>query len=139
MDSIRARGLHDNVEFLGHLNHDALAGSLKAAWVQAVPSTWPEPFGMVAIEAMMQGVPVVASAHGGLPEIVDHGVTGFLVPPGDSNQLAQALLRILRHRETAESMGAASYARAFDKFSIEACCDRFVSYYENLIQRRRHY
>lgn len=138
-DSIRARGLHDNVGFLGYLNHDTLAESLNAAWVQAVPSTWPEPFGMAAIEAMMRGVPVVASAHGGLPEIVDHGTTGLLVPPGNSNQLAQALLQILKHRETAESMGAASYARAVDTFSIEACCDRFVSYYESLTQRRRHY
>ena len=61
------------------------------AWVQSVPSTWSEPFGNVALEAMMRGIAVVSSDCGGLPELVRDGETGFLVPPGDEKALAAAL------------------------------------------------
>jgi len=136
-DNVQARGLSHNVQFLGHLSHDAMAQSLKPARVHVVPSLWAEPFGIVAVEAMMRGLPVIASAHGGLQEIVDDGSTGLLVPPGNSDRLAEALLQILSHQETSERMGAAGYARAVEKFSLKTFCDRFVSYYEGLTQRSR--
>ena len=91
-----------------------------AAWgraaVAAVPSVWDEPFGIVVVEALRAGVPVVASAVGGIPEIVRDGVEGVLVPPGDDRALAHGLSElvvdtVLRHRLSA---AARRRATAYD-------------------------
>lgn len=120
----------------GHLSRRDLECSLAGAWVQAVPSRWDEPFGLVAAEAMMRGAAVVASASGGLAEIVRDGETGFLVPPGDAGALARALLPLLRDRARAERMGAAGRVVAETHFSEAACVDRFVGLYDDLCRGR---
>jgi glycosyltransferase involved in cell wall biosynthesis len=66
--------------------------------VVVVPSVWQEPFGRVALEALMHGTPVVASRRGGLPEIVSDGVTGFVVEP-EAAAIAEAVARVLRSPE----------------------------------------
>ena len=75
--------------------HNVAHGDVMAAWagssVAVVPSIWPEAFGLVAVEAMAAGKPVVASAIGGLLDIVDDGATGLLVPPGDAVALRDAV------------------------------------------------
>jgi len=128
----REKGLDRNVRFLGFVSHEKLDEELKEAWVQVVPSIWEEPFGIVAIEAMMRGQAVVASAHGGLAEIVRHGETGLLVAPNDSQALANSLIRVLGNRDYAQSMGAAGHTRAVKKFSLETFCDRFTDFYGEL-------
>src|SRR5262249_4108104 len=92
---IGALRLAPNVSMIGHITHSEMEHYCAEAWVQAVPSRWAEPFGLVAAEAMMRGTAVVASASGGLAEIIQEGQTGFLVPPGDVNALAEDLLRLL--------------------------------------------
>ena len=77
----------------------------RSAWVQAVPSRWAEPFGLVAAEAMMQGTAVVASATGGLPEIVEHGHTGFLIPPDDPKALAETIVGLIAGSEKGRKHG----------------------------------
>ncbi|UCF68246.1 MAG: glycosyltransferase, partial [Acidobacteriota bacterium] len=89
-EQIRRLGLTEQVTMPGQLAREPLQRAFAGAWVQAVPSRWAEPFGMVAAEAMMRGTPVVASDAGGLREIVWEGRTGFLVPPGDAPGLAEA-------------------------------------------------
>lgn len=126
-------GLEDNVSFLGHLDRFRLEEVLEPAWVQVVPSTWEEPFGTVAAEAMMRGTAVIASDHGGLPEIVRHGVTGFLVPPGDAAALAAALLRVLSHRDRAEAMGLRGRALALEEFSHDRFLDDLETVYGGLV------
>ena len=79
-----------------------------------------EPFGTVLGEAMAVGTPVVATRVGGLPEVVEHGVTGLLVPPGDPESLAAAVLEVLARRE---AMGAAARAQAA-RFGADAYADR---------------
>ena len=64
---------------------------LREAWASIVPSLWAEPLGLVAAEAIVRGVPVIASASGGLAEIVEHGVSGLLFPNNDEAALADAL------------------------------------------------
>jgi glycosyltransferase involved in cell wall biosynthesis len=96
------------------------------AWAVAVPSIWEEPFGHVAIEAMMNGVAVVASSSGGLGGIVCDGQTGFLVPPGDAAALAAALLQLLDDRGLAERLGRAAYELAMAQFSEAKMVDQFV-------------
>lgn len=126
-------GLGDRVRFLGHLSREALEEAFAGAWVQAVPSTYEEPFGIVAAEGMMRGTAVVASAAGGLTEQVDDGVTGLLVPPGDAEALAAALLGLLRDRDEAERMGAAGRRAALSAFTEDHMVDGFAALYPSVL------
>lgn len=128
-------GVAGSVEFLGHRSREEIEGAVADAWVQAVPSRWEEPFGLVAAEAMMRGTAVVASESGGLGEQVRDVETGYTVPPGDPGALTVALLRILRDREQAEAMGRAGRARALAEFSEDRMVERFEQLYAQLLQR----
>ena len=128
-------GITSAVEMLGHVSREELERRLSAAWVQAVPGRWEEPFGMVTAEAMMRGTAVVASAPGGTAEMVRDGVTGILVPPGDTAALAAALESLLRDRGSAERMGAAGRKIAVERFSESTSVERFVTLYEKLLAR----
>jgi glycosyltransferase involved in cell wall biosynthesis len=134
---LSALGQEGHVERLGHRPRAELDARLGSAWVQAVPSIWEEPFGLVAPEAMMRGVAVVASDAGGLAEIVEDGRTGRLVRRGDADALAAALLGILSDRELAERMGRAGRERALAHFDEERYVDRFVEIYEELLARQK--
>jgi glycosyltransferase involved in cell wall biosynthesis len=79
--------------------------------VVVVPSTKPEPFGLVAIEAMAAGRSVIAANHGGLSEIVIDGVTGTLFSPGSINSLASAIVSYIENPDRAQSEGAAGRER----------------------------
>jgi glycosyltransferase involved in cell wall biosynthesis len=122
----------DRIDLLGRLDRDDLDRALAAAWVQAVPSTWAEPFGNVATEAMMRGTAVVASNHGGLGRIVREGVTGYRVPPRDPVALADSLIRLLSDRDAAERMGAAGRAEAIADYGMDAYLDRLTAIYEGV-------
>jgi glycosyltransferase involved in cell wall biosynthesis len=124
--------LSSSVTMPGHLDQAEIERWLSRAWVQVVPSRWAEPFGLVAAEAMMAGTAVVASDSGGLREIVQDRQTGLLVPPGDVNKLAQALVQILQDRELAEQMGKAARKVALECFNEETYIDKFVELYQTL-------
>ena len=89
--SPRAWASHERVRFRGWLGPQQLARELAEASVVAIPSLWPEPFGLVGIEALAAGRPVVASATGGVEDWLEHGVNGLCVPAGDARALASAL------------------------------------------------
>ncbi len=127
-------GLSSQVSLLGHLPHEEVERVCAAAWVQAVPSRWAEPFGIVAAEALMRGTAVMASNSGGLAEVVQDGRTGLLVPPGDVNALAEALLRLFRDRELAEQMGKAGREMALVRFNEAMCIERFIELYQRICQ-----
>ncbi len=133
----RELGVERTVELPGHLDRDALEARFAGAWVQAVPSLWEEPFGNVALEGMLRGTAVVATRSGGLPELVEDGRTGLLVEPGDEAGLAAALSRLLRDRALAERMGRAGRASAAERFSEDACVEKFLDLYERLRSVRR--
>jgi glycosyltransferase involved in cell wall biosynthesis len=88
--------------------------------IAVIPSTLPEPFGMVAIEAMAAGKPVVAARHGGLVEIVDDQVTGLLVEPNSARALADAISRLAGSAELRQRLGAAGLKRQHEVFSLAA-------------------
>jgi glycosyltransferase involved in cell wall biosynthesis len=100
--------------------------------VQAIPSKWEEPFGMVAIEAMMRGTAVVASDSGGLRDIVRDGVTGLLIVPGDVEVWSKALTRMLTDRHLCEVMGTAGREVALEEYTAERAVDRVVSLHAEL-------
>jgi len=91
----RSLGIADRVTFLGWLEARAVEAELARAWALVVPSVWAEPLGLVAVESVMRGVPVVASATGGLAEIVEPGVTGLLFPNGDEPALVGCLGQVV--------------------------------------------
>lgn len=104
-------GLHDQVRFVAPQPHHILSTYYRSADVVVVPSR-SESFGLVALEAAACGIPVVASAVGGLLSLVDHGETGFLIPDRDPTRFAKAIGQILDEPMLADSMSAASSARA---------------------------
>ncbi len=95
-----------------------------------VPSIKPESFGLVALEAMHQARPVIASAIGALPEITTHDITGKLVPPNNAQALADAIIFYLNHPEALQHHGQAGQHMAMQKFNID--------YYQSAIQRVIH-
>jgi glycosyltransferase involved in cell wall biosynthesis len=132
---IRDLKLEEAVSMPGHLKSVELEERSQTAWVQVVPSRWAEPFGLVAAEAMMQGRAVVASATGGLQEIVEPGHTGFLIPPDNPEALAETLLVLLLDRSLAETMGEAARNVARIRLSLPRQVDEFVGVYEQLVAR----
>jgi glycogen synthase len=96
------------------------------AWIQEadallVPSTWQEPFGLVAVQAAFAACPVIASTVGGLAEIIRHGETGWLVPHSDPDALATSMAACMAAPEAARSLGANARQQALDRYSIERC------------------
>jgi glycosyltransferase involved in cell wall biosynthesis len=106
-----------------------VASLYAAADICVVPSTRPEPFGLVAIEAMALARPVVAADHGGVTEIVVDGETGRLVLPGDAQALGDALDQLLGAPETARAMGLAGRARQRALFTVERYVEAFAERY----------
>lgn len=100
------------------------------------PSVY-EPFGIINLEAMACERPVVASAIGGIPEVVVPEVTGLLVPPGEPRPLAEALNRVLRDRGLAERMGLAGRRRVEEHFSWSSIAHKTLAMYEELLREAR--
>ncbi len=132
----RATELHvrDAVNFLGHLPKEAMADAFRHLWVQAAPSTWEEPFGLVAAEAMMRGTAAVVTRTGGLGEQVIPGETGYHAEPGDARSLASALVKVVGDRNHAEFLGARGRERALAEFSLGRFVDRVEESYQKLIK-----
>ena len=127
---VRDRGLEPLVSFLGWQSDIAL---LHRRWCIFVIPSVSEGFGLSALEAMASGLPVVASAVGGLNELVEDGVTGFLVPPRDTRELADRIDRLLRSSELRMRMGAAARARASAMFSREQMVETIEGVYRQLL------
>ncbi|MBA3844964.1 MAG: glycosyltransferase family 4 protein [Actinobacteria bacterium] len=87
-------GLQDAVEFLGWLAPDRVEEQLQQAWALVAPSLWAEPLGMAELEAIVRGVPVIASTAGGHAETIEHEVSGLLFPNGDVDALAGHLAAV---------------------------------------------
>jgi len=107
---------NDMVEAVGWHDHNMIADLYSRADICVVPSLWAEPFGMVALEAMACGKPVVASAVGGLCDSVVDGQTGFLVPPGNPVALAEKLRILLDDYDLRVQMGRCARARVEEQF-----------------------
>ena len=102
--------------------------------IAVVPSTEPESFGLVAIEAMAARKPVIAAAHGGILDIVEDGVTGLLTTPGDSNALSDALMTLIRDRNIRTQMGIAGQRRQREFFSLDAQRDSTLKCYLSMTE-----
>jgi glycosyltransferase involved in cell wall biosynthesis len=107
--------LVDRVEVIGF--EDDVPGLLDQAAIVVVPSVWPEPFGMVTLEAMRAGRAVIATAQGGALDLIEAGRSGLLVPPGDALALAHAIESLLADPALRTRLGDAARHRAIATFS----------------------
>ncbi len=128
-----ARGVGDRVEFVGAV--DSIWPYLADAHVFALASQ-SEAFGMAIVEAMAAGLPVVAPAVGGIPELVVPGVTGELFPPGDPETLADRLVALLTSPETRSSMASAAQTAA-QALRMENTLPRYFDVYAELLAAPR--
>jgi len=129
-------GLSKQVRFLG--NQDEVQRYMQAADCLICPSLWQEAAGLVNIEALACGLPVVASRIGGIPEIVEHGRTGFLFESGRSDQLAAALRNLLDEPELREEMGRAARAVALERYSAERRIPEYLDLYRSMDPEQHH-
>jgi glycosyltransferase involved in cell wall biosynthesis len=125
-------GLHA----LGPWPHDLAIEALRRSLFAVVPSLWPEPFGLVALEAAAAGKAVIASDIGGLMDIVVDGQTGLLVAPNNGPALRQAINRLVDEDAIRAGMGRAAAERAV-LFGPDVVVPRFESAYELALERRR--
>ncbi|WP_295582952.1 glycosyltransferase family 4 protein [uncultured Lamprocystis sp.] len=116
----------ERVTFAGWVPHQALEPYYARAAVCAVPSRWPEPFGMVGVEGMARGRPVVAFAVGGIPDWLADGVTGTLAPEADTAAMGTAIAALLGNRERAADLGLAGLARVRAQFQPARYLDRLT-------------
>ena len=126
-------GVGDAVSFRGWLAADDLLPEYERATAVVVPSVWPENFPTVALEALGVGRPLVGSAVGGIPELIDHGTSGLVVPPDDPPALANALLRVLLDPAAARAMAAAARDKAA-VFGISTFIGRLISHYREVVE-----
>jgi N-acetyl-alpha-D-glucosaminyl L-malate synthase BshA len=125
-------GVDEHVLFLG--KHQSVHELLSCADLFLLPSE-NESFGLAALEAMACGAPVVASRSGGLPEVVPHGVGGFLRPTGEVEAMASDALEILADEARGDEIRAAAREHAVTHFSAEGVVPRYEAYYRSVIDR----
>ena len=111
-----AMGLSNKVYFTGYLNSKQVQKMYKCADVAVFPSTY-EPFGIVALEAMLAGVPTVVSDIGGLNEIVDHGVNGMKSYAGNSNSIADSVISLLYDKQLAANISKKAKQKVKEEFN----------------------
>jgi len=126
-------GISERVSFPGWVAHEALDAYYRAARLLVVPSRWPEPFGMVGIEAMARGRPVVAFANGGIPDWLGHGKTGFLVPPSDIPGMSSAIQGLIDNSELVARMGQAGAKSVASSFTHQGYLDQIKQQMEQMI------
>jgi glycosyltransferase involved in cell wall biosynthesis len=117
------------------VRHPGVLSAMARARAVVVPSTWPDPCPTVVLEAMASSRPVVASATGGILDMVRDRDTGLLVTPGDEERLARALQQVLDDPGAADAMGARAMA-ALGPFEVTAVAGRIEELYESLLATR---
>ena len=129
-DLARELGVLDRIRLVGVV--DDVAPYLRGADLLLLPSQT-EAFGLVALEALAAGVPVIASRVGGLPEVVQHGVSGYLFPKGDVEGMARQATELLRDRALAKRLGSAGAKLAAEHYPPERIVPRFEELYHRVL------
>ncbi len=128
----KSLGVSDRVLRLGHVADDAmLANAFREARVTVLPSDY-EAFGLVLLESLAQGTPVVASAVGGIPEVVEDGKAGLLVPPGDARALGAALDRLWSDPDLGRRLGEFGRSEVVPRYTWELAAQRIDRLYRSL-------
>jgi len=122
-----------NAKFIGHMIRDQLVGFYRNARFLVVPSICFEAFGIIVVEAMSQGLPVIASRMGGLPEIVEDGETGLLFEAGNSEDLAYKMKLLWENPTLCRQMGQAGREKVIREYGEDVYYNRLMAVYEKAI------
>lgn len=135
----QSEGVAERVHFLGEVSDEELTTLYQAAQLFVLPSTnRAETFGIVQIEAMASGLPVICTELGtGTSFVNRHGETGFVIPPSDPAALAAAIVQIFGNPDLARRMGEAGLARSAAEFSVEVMVRRTMDLYAEALDRPR--
>ncbi len=117
----------DHVDFVGEIEEREKAGFYAGARATLFPSDWPEPFGLVMIESLAAGTPVIALRRGSVPEVIEDGVTGFVCDDVDD---------MVRATERIGEIDPDACRRHAERFSAEEMCRRYAEVYESLVRAR---
>lgn len=123
-DFVRKQGLGNRIRFLGYLEPVDLRALYRESDVLVFPSVFDEPWGISQAEAMAAGLCVVSAAVGGVPEVVENGVTGMTFPREDAMALARTLTGLNSDPERCQRLAAAGRLRALKDYAIPSCVDR---------------
>jgi glycosyltransferase involved in cell wall biosynthesis len=129
----RRLGIAERVRFVGALDDVRIALAVMDVFIFA--SRWPEGFGLTLVEAMAAGKPVVAMRMGAIPDIIQHGVSGWLVPPEDPAAIADAAARLLQDRTSAGQMGRQAQQRVRERFGLERMTTEIEAVYREVVRR----
>ncbi len=128
---VKRLGLWHCTQFLGtQRDIPAILGNLD---LLVLPTVTQEAFGRVIIEAQARGVPVVATKVGGIIDIIDEGVTGFLVPPADANAIAEAAIKIFKDQQLAKDISLAAFQKVKEKYNIELMVNNTLDVYKDAL------
>ncbi|MGC1307861.1 MAG: glycosyltransferase [Phormidesmis sp.] len=135
---IASLDMTDTIHLLGWQNESEIIHTLAQAHLFIAPSVTAADGNQdapinVLKEAMALGLPVISTDHGGIPELVEHDVSGFLVPERDADAIAQALIALIEHPERWPAMGKAGRAYVEAHYELDALNDRLVDFYERLV------
>ena len=132
-NQVRQMGLSDGVIFTGFLED---VPRIIATFDVAVLPSYFEGMGRVLLEAMAMEKPVVGTSVGGIPDLIEEGVNGYLVSPGNEKELASALLKILDDKNLAMEMGCAGRNKMTERFSAESMVRSIEQVYRELLEKK---
>jgi len=132
LQALVARQGWENVRFLPFQSREALAAILRASLCTVLPSNWYEPFGMTILESFQFARPVIASAIGGIPEVIKEGSDGILVPPGDVQALREAIISMVEHPDRAQRMGLVGHEKTHQQFGPERFYKQLMEVYDRV-------
>jgi colanic acid/amylovoran biosynthesis glycosyltransferase len=136
----RSLGVDNRIEFIGWKNQDEISDILKLVHIFLLPSVTStkgdqEGVPVVLMEAMAQGIPVISTYHSGIPELVDDGISGFLVPERDINLLSEKIQYLIDHREMWHTLGRAGRQKVEHNFNIHKLNDILFDHFSNLLMK----
>ena len=131
---VQQYGLSSRVHFTGRLTNEELVRIYNQAEIVVSPSLY-EGFGLPAAEAMACGTPVIATTGGAFPEVIDHGETGWLVPPADAKALADAIRMLMADKQLRDRLSEAGRKSILARFSWRKAAEETLAVYEKMLAR----
>jgi glycosyltransferase involved in cell wall biosynthesis len=131
---IKRLGLSNRVTWHGWCKRDKLDALYQRCLALVFPSLWPEPAGLITLEAYIRHRPVIASSVGGVPEYIRHGETGILVMPSDIQELSSAITNLASSHQISKSMGECGYSWFLEKFTLDGHIQNLQQIYTEAIE-----
>ena len=120
------------VNFIGAIRHDQIGKYYEDSFVVVIPSIWMEQFGIVGLEAMAHGIPVIASNIGGLPDLIEDGKNGFLVKRFDIDMIAKRIIQLFNNKKLARKIGENGRRMVEDNFNEKEHIKKLISIYKSI-------